>query len=73
MALYRLTVFLMSRSPRFGVWLEGKPVTIIRDGIYELRSLDSMNISADEFFMDCASGVEHLGGSDSAYWKTTAT
>ena len=52
LALYRLTVFLMSRSPRFGVWLEGKPVTIIRDGIYELRSLDSMNISADEFFME---------------------
>ncbi|HCA63299.1 MAG TPA: DUF421 domain-containing protein, partial [Pseudomonas sp.] len=62
LALYRLTVFLMSRSPRFGVWLEGKPVTIIRDGIYELRSLDSMNISADEFFMELRQqGVEHLG------------
>ncbi len=62
LALYRLTVFLMSLSPRFGVWLEGKPVTIIRDGIYELRSLDSMNISADEFFMELRQqGVEHLG------------
>ena len=60
----------MSRSPRFGVWLEGKPVTIIRDGIYELRSLDSMNISADEFFMELRQqGVEHLGESDSAYSK----
>lgn len=60
--LYRFTVYLMNRSPRFGVWLEGRPVTIIRDGIYELRSLDSLNISADEFFMELRQqGVEHLG------------
>ncbi len=62
LALYRLTVFFMNRSTRFGTWLEGKPVTIIRDGIYELRSLDSLNISADEFFMELRQqGVEHLG------------
>ncbi|WP_313026130.1 DUF421 domain-containing protein [Pseudomonas lopnurensis] len=62
LALYRLTVFFMNRSTRFGAWLEGKPVTIIRDGIYELRSLDSLNISADEFFMELRQqGVEHLG------------
>ncbi len=62
LALYRLTVFFMNRSPRFEAWLEGRPVTIIRDGIYELRSLDSLNISADEFFMELRQqGVEHLG------------
>lgn len=62
LALYRLTVFFMNRSPRFEAWLEGHPVTIIRDGIYELRSLDSLNISADEFFMELRQqGVEHLG------------
>jgi uncharacterized membrane protein YcaP (DUF421 family) len=62
LALYRLTVYFMNRSGRFGAWLEGKPVTIIRDGIYELRSLDGLNISADEFFMELRQqGVEHLG------------
>lgn len=62
LALYRLTVLLMTRSQRFGSWLEGKPVTIIRDGIYELNSLDKHDISADEFFMELRQqGVEHLG------------
>ncbi|MHB1371438.1 MAG: DUF421 domain-containing protein, partial [Pseudomonadaceae bacterium] len=40
LGLYRFTVLLMTRSPRFGSWLEGKPVTIIRDGLYELHSLN---------------------------------
>lgn len=62
LCLYRLTVALMTRSPRFGAWLEGKPLTIIRDGIYDLRNLDSHQISADEFFMELRQqGVEHLG------------
>ncbi|CAM5246518.1 hypothetical protein SSTU70S_01534 [Stutzerimonas stutzeri] len=52
----------MTRSPRFGSWLEGKPVTIIRDGLYELHSLNRHDISADEFFMELRQqGVEHLG------------
>lgn len=62
LALYRLTVFAMERSDRFAGWLEGKPVTIIRDGLYELHSLDRHNISSDEFFMELRQqGVEHLG------------
>nr|MBF0681861.1 DUF421 domain-containing protein [Pseudomonas sp.] len=60
--LYRLTMFVMARSERFAGWLEGKPVTIIRDGLYELHSLDRLNISSDEFFMELRQqGVEHLG------------
>lgn len=60
--LYRLTMFAMGRSERFAGWLEGKPVTIIRDGLYELHSLDRLNISSDEFFMELRQqGVEHLG------------
>ncbi len=60
--LYRLTVLVMSHSIRFSDWMEGKPVTIIRDGLYELHSLSRLNISADEFFMELRiQGVEHLG------------
>lgn len=60
--LYRLTVLAMSRSTRFSEWMEGKPVTIIKDGLYELNSLDHLNISSDEFFMELRQrGVEHLG------------
>ncbi|MGE8500582.1 MAG: DUF421 domain-containing protein [Pseudomonas sp.] len=60
--LYRVTVILMSHSERLSNWMEGKPVTIIKDGLYELTSLDRLNISSDEFFMELRQqGVEHLG------------
>lgn len=60
--LYRLMLWIMARNERFSSWMEGKPVTIIKDGLYELHSLEQMNISSDEFFMELRQqGVEHLG------------
>lgn len=60
--LYNLTTRLMKHSTRFGSWVEGKPVVIIRDGLFELGSLGEQNISSDEFHMELRrAGVEHLG------------
>ncbi|AHL75756.1 membrane protein [Stutzerimonas stutzeri] len=60
--LYRLTVLIMTRSERLSKWMEGEPVTIIENGLYELHSLNQLNISSDEFFMELRQqGVEHLG------------
>lgn len=60
--LYRATTYAMQRSRRFNDWVEGRPVTLIRDGLYELASLDKLNITDDEFFMELRQqGVEHLG------------
>lgn len=60
--LYSLTTRLMKRSPHFGAWVEGKPVVIIRDGLYELGTLEAQNISSDEFHMELRrAGVQHLG------------
>lgn len=60
--LYRFTTFLTSRSPRFTRWIEGDVVTLIKNGLYELESLDRHNISENEFFMELRqNGVEHLG------------
>lgn len=62
LVLYRVIVVAMSHSQRFSDWMEGKPVTIIKDGLYELNSLDHLNISPEEFFMELRQqGVEHLG------------
>lgn len=62
LALYKATTYLMSRYRRFGAWMEGKPVIIIRDGVYQLQVLRSKRISYDEFFMELRHyGVEHLG------------
>lgn len=60
--LYRLTMLAMEHNSRFENWMEGKPITIIKDGLYELNSLNQLNISSEEFFMELRQqGVEHLG------------
>lgn len=60
--LYRVTTYAMERVPRFGDWLEGKPAVIIENGVCDVKSLASKNISTDEFFMELRQkGVEHLG------------
>ncbi|WP_311970099.1 DUF421 domain-containing protein [Pseudomonas baltica] len=60
--LYRLTLWLTERSSRFGEWLEGKPLVIIKEGRFEIETLDQGNISHDEFLMELRlHGVEHLG------------
>jgi len=60
--LYRATLWAMDRFPRVGLWIEGGPVTIIRDGQYDMPALRQQNISCDEFFMELRQlGVEHLG------------
>lgn len=62
LCLYRLTTYAMERSPRFGTWMEGEPVVIIRDGLYDTEALGRKNISSDEFFMELRQqNVEHLG------------
>lgn len=62
LCLYRLTTYAMERSQRFGAWMEGEPVVIIRDGLYDTDALGRKNISSDEFFMELRQqNVEHLG------------
>lgn len=60
--LYRATTYAMQHSRRFNNWVEGKPVTLIRDGLYDIDSCTALNITDDEFFMELRQqGVEHLG------------
>ncbi len=62
LSMYRLTTYFMIRFTGFGDWVEGKPVTVVREGRYEVASLRPLNVSEDEFFMELRQrGVEHLG------------
>lgn len=62
LALYRLTTWLTAHSPRFSRLIQGDVITLIQEGVYVLASLDRLNISEDEFYMELRqSGVEHLG------------
>lgn len=60
--LYRFTTKLMGLSRTFEVWVDGKPLTLINEGRFDIDSLARLNISEDEFFMELRQqGVEHLG------------
>lgn len=60
--LYRLTTWLIERSSRFSDWLEGKAFPVIRDGLFDLETLDKGNVTHDEFLMELRlHGAEHLG------------
>lgn len=62
LALYRLTTFATAHSKRFETLVDGKPVTVIEDGLYKLESLEGLNMSSSELFMELRQrGVEHIG------------
>lgn len=60
--LYRLSTWLMDKSRHFQNWMEGKPLIIIRDGMFEWETMARENITKGEFYMELRQkGVEHLG------------
>ena len=60
--MYRLTTFAMAHSKRIEAWMDGKPVTVIEEGLYKLESLEGLNMASTELFMELRQqGVEHLG------------
>ncbi|HTF97986.1 MAG TPA: YetF domain-containing protein, partial [Cellvibrio sp.] len=62
LVLYRLTIFAIRRNKYLNAWIEGVPVTVVEDGLYDLESLKKLNISSSELLMEFRQrGVEHLG------------
>lgn len=60
--LYRITVLSMTKSKKFEAWIDGLPVTVISDGLYETKAFETLNMSSSELLMELRQqGVEHLG------------
>ncbi|URO00658.1 DUF421 domain-containing protein [Leclercia adecarboxylata] len=60
--LYRLVMWLMSKSEKLEDLLEGKPVVIIEEGKLAWDKVKGANMTEFEFFMELRnSSVEHLG------------
>lgn len=60
--LYRLTIFAMRKNKHLEAWIDGVPVTVIKEGVYEYISIKKLNISSSELLMELRQrGVEHLG------------
>ncbi|EAP1039183.1 DUF421 domain-containing protein [Salmonella enterica] len=60
--LYRLVMWLMSKSEKLEDLLEGKPVVIVEDGQLAWEKVQSANMTEFEFFMELRlNSVEQLG------------
>ncbi|MBW1245498.1 DUF421 domain-containing protein [Pseudomonas tolaasii] len=60
--LYRITVLIMTKSKKFESWIDGLPITVISEGLYEINAFEKLNMSSNELLMELRQqGVEHLG------------
>jgi uncharacterized membrane protein YcaP (DUF421 family) len=59
---YRLLVALVGRNKKVEQLIEGKPICLIRNGIFCIEDFEKEPIAADEFFAELRQqNVEHLG------------
>ncbi|RKD20268.1 hypothetical protein BCY91_01200 [Pelobium manganitolerans] len=71
LALYRFTTYLISRSENVEVWLEGKPIYLIRNGQFSIEEFAKEPLALDEFFAELRlRNVSHIGQVDLAILET---
>ena len=71
-AMYWLFNRLTEWFPRFGDWLEGKPVLLVEEGRINVKNLNSLNLTQKELFGELRrEQVEHLGQVRRAYMEAT--
>jgi uncharacterized membrane protein YcaP (DUF421 family) len=71
-ALYALLTYFLGKSKKFEDMVEGKPVCLIRDGVFELENFKKENLGNDEFFAELRlRGISHLGQIETAIEETS--
>jgi len=69
--LYRLITFIINRSDRFEEFVEGKPVSMIKEGKFLVSNFEKEPIAHDEFFSQLRMhSVSHLGQVQQAIIET---
>lgn len=64
---YKVLTFFVFKYKSFENLIEGKPVYIVRDGLFSIEEFRKENLSEDEFFMELRTkGVYHLGQVEAA-------
>lgn len=62
LGLYRLITFFINRSSHFEEFMEGDPVTILKDGCLQIKNFKKEPIAQDEFYAQLRlNAVSHLG------------
>ncbi|NTS43710.1 DUF421 domain-containing protein [Flavisolibacter sp. BT320] len=62
LGLYRLITYFIQRSMHFEEFMEGDPVTILKDGCLQIKNFNKESIARDEFYAQLRlNAVSHLG------------
>lgn len=70
--LYKLVVYLIGRSNKFENLIEGKPVRLIKEGVFSMDNFKKEHLGADEFFAELRlAGISHLGQIEEAIVETS--
>jgi len=60
--LYSLITYLIGQNKKFEALVEGKPICLIKDGIFEIENFKKEALGEDEFFAELRlKGVSQLG------------
>lgn len=70
--LYAGLTYIVGKSEKVEDLLEGKPVCLIKDGVFVLENFRKENLGSDEFFSELRlKGISHLGQVETAIEETS--
>lgn len=71
-ALYAVLTYFLGKSKKFENLLEGKPVCLVKNGVFSVESFKKENLGSDEFFAELRlRGVSHLGQVETVIEETS--
>ena len=60
--LYSLITYIIGKNKKFELLVEGKPICLIKNGVFSIENFKKEILGADEFFAELRmQGVSHLG------------
>jgi uncharacterized membrane protein YcaP (DUF421 family) len=73
-SLYSIVTYLIGKSKKIERIIEGKPVCLIRDGMFSIGNFEKEPLAQDEFFAELRmSSVSHLGQVQEAIVETSGS
>jgi uncharacterized membrane protein YcaP (DUF421 family) len=73
-SLYSIVTYFIGKSEKFERIIEGRPVCLIRDGMFSIDNFEKEPLAQDEFFAELRmSSVSHLGQVQEAIVETSGS
>lgn len=70
--LYRIITWAIARFQKVDDFLEGKPIYLIKDSVFDIKNFEKENIVIDEFFSELRQkSIDHLGQVQLAILETS--